>query len=605
MTTTRADGREHPTNTLHHAHEHGQPSRTPSRKTLAKSSAEFHGLFPKVPAKERLVETFVFAFFAGKDLSGRLWVTERHVCVSFHSAILNIHALPMLPFARITAVSRRNSLGDVPNGIVIEDKDHAGAALELAGFNDRDAVFELLNRLWTSNCQLRRFSGNSMFSLATFGFDQPQRKALANLDGSSDIGDTIEALNASAVREHRMDGAGFDVAPPSSNPPAFNPLRNQYCKIHSFTDNTLIYDGVFDLSFSFVRDLLCRARSSNISQRKPSLKAHVGLLMLCFSDYSNTTEFHVTNWSRDGRHDKHADSEVDLVSGMQLSVSYLLDGSDAVKKTSAEIVQEILFHSHNKICIKTTKKVCDYNGGIVRVSTICCIASSMEEKTSITAFMCSSNEEDLDPGKSTHSVVRSLRKRFKTLELEIRNSLLAMDSSDENETEFAALSNALGTVPQHRVSSTVGSPSFSKEKLWPSLTQAQSHPFTRQYPSRHRKNASTTSSVLSNATVRPLHHHGKITKLRNLPDAVHAPHTAAKQPDSEWKDIDKEWVDDISRVKSIADNSMNEITSKMLLMVLIGVILLVLLNTAVLLAMAKAIIRICSFVEFFQADVGQ
>ncbi|KAI8843373.1 hypothetical protein BJ741DRAFT_645575 [Chytriomyces cf. hyalinus JEL632] len=607
MTMTRADGRELQIHTAHHhVHgQHGHPSRA-SRKPPAKTSAEFHALFTKVPAKERLVETFVFAFFAGKDLSGRLWVTERHLCVSFHSAILNIHALPMLPFARITAVSRRNSLGDVPNGIVIEDKDHAGAALELAGFNDRDAVFELLNRLWTSNCQLRRFSGNSMFSLATFGFDQPQRKALVNLDGSSDIGDTIEALNASAVREHRMDGARFNVAPPSSNPSATNKLGNQHCKIHSFTDNTLIYDGVFDLSFSFVRDLLCRARCSSISQRKPSLKAHVGLLMLCFSDYSNTTEFHVTNWSGDGRPEKNSDSEIDLVSGMQLSVSYLLDGSDAVKKTSAEIVQEILFHSHNKICIKTTKKVCHYNGDMVRVSTIICIASSSEEKTSITAFMCSSNEADLDSGKSKHSVVRSLRKRFKTLELEIRNSLLAMDSSDENETEFSALSNALGAaIPQHRVSSTVGSPIFSREKLWPSLTQAQSHPFTRQYPSRHRKNASTTSSVLSSATVRPLHHHGKITKLRNLPDAVHAPQTARMQPDSEWKDIDKEWVDDISRVKSIADNSMNEIISKMLLVVLIGVILLVLLNTAVLLAMAKAIIRICSFVEFFQADVGQ
>ncbi|KAJ3229219.1 hypothetical protein HDU81_005552 [Chytriomyces hyalinus] len=229
----------------------------------------------------------------------------------------------------------------------------------------------------------------------------------------------------------------------------------------------------------------------------------------------------------------------------------------------------------------------------------------MDEKTSITAFMCSSNEAEMDLGKGTLAIIRSLRKRFKTLELEIRNSLLAMDSSDENESELAALTSALGAIPQHRVSSTVGSPSFSKEKLWPSLTQAQSHHFARQYPTRHRKNASTTSSVLSNVTVRPLHHHAKTAKLRNLPDAVIAPHTTTTQPDSEWKDIDKECVDNISCAKSIADNNLNEITSKMLFMVLIGVILLVLLNTAVLLAMAKSIIRIRSFVEFCQADIGQ
>ncbi|KAJ3229220.1 hypothetical protein HDU81_005553 [Chytriomyces hyalinus] len=78
MSMTRAT-RELQMNTTHHEHGHGQPSRV-SLKPSAKSSAEFHGLFPKVPAKERLVETFVFAFFAGKDLSGRLWVTERHLC---------------------------------------------------------------------------------------------------------------------------------------------------------------------------------------------------------------------------------------------------------------------------------------------------------------------------------------------------------------------------------------------------------------------------------------------------------------------------------------------------------------------------------------------
>ncbi|KAJ3094607.1 hypothetical protein HDU96_001558, partial [Phlyctochytrium bullatum] len=116
-----------------------------------KEDVEFHRVFRSIPSSDRLIEDYPCALRRDTTIRGRLWVSTHHLAFSSSNPF---SPLLIIPLTRVIDVQKKNVALLIPNAIEIEVAPEESTPTApstkvfLSSFFERDAVFDLVNRLW-------------------------------------------------------------------------------------------------------------------------------------------------------------------------------------------------------------------------------------------------------------------------------------------------------------------------------------------------------------------------------------------------------------------------------------------------------------------------
>ncbi|CAH00404.1 Lam6p [Kluyveromyces lactis] len=188
-----------------------------------KRNNDFHQLFPKVPASERLLDDFSSALNREFLIQGRVYITPMRVC--FNSNLLGWVTSLEIDIKDIVSLEKTSTAGLFPNGICIHlptEKHY------FASFISRDTTFKFLEIIWHTRKELDyltlrpdQLSLNRSHSLNDFltGTNStcpPSRSSFAEADSAIESAimsvDDSYPTNKSLSNLHEEDGdsAGED-----------------------------------------------------------------------------------------------------------------------------------------------------------------------------------------------------------------------------------------------------------------------------------------------------------------------------------------------------------------------------------------------------------
>ncbi|GMG35274.1 unnamed protein product [Ambrosiozyma monospora] len=119
---------------------------TQYRYACSKRNVDFHSLFKKIPADERLLDDFSCALSREILLQGRLYVSEHYIC--FNSNLLGWVTSLVLSLDEIVSLEKRTTAGLFPNGIILSTKDSKHS---FASFIARDTTLNFMEAIWSKS----------------------------------------------------------------------------------------------------------------------------------------------------------------------------------------------------------------------------------------------------------------------------------------------------------------------------------------------------------------------------------------------------------------------------------------------------------------------
>ncbi|THV00736.1 GRAM-domain-containing protein [Dendrothele bispora CBS 962.96] len=109
----------------------------------SRRNADFHELFPSIPAGDYLIEDYGCALQREILIQGRLYISENHIC--FHANILGWITDLSIPIYEIQSLEKKMTAFVIPNAIMITTRQ---AKYTFASFLSRDTTYDVIYNIW-------------------------------------------------------------------------------------------------------------------------------------------------------------------------------------------------------------------------------------------------------------------------------------------------------------------------------------------------------------------------------------------------------------------------------------------------------------------------
>ncbi|WPK24864.1 hypothetical protein PUMCH_002159 [Australozyma saopauloensis] len=113
-----------------------------------KKAQEFKSVFKTIPPQEKLVATFSCALSKEILVQGKFYLSQNYIC--FNSNILGWVTNLVIPLQEVIQIEKKSTVLVFPNGMVITTLHQKYV---FATFHARDAVFDLITKVWKKSLQ--------------------------------------------------------------------------------------------------------------------------------------------------------------------------------------------------------------------------------------------------------------------------------------------------------------------------------------------------------------------------------------------------------------------------------------------------------------------